>query len=67
MNELIQQVQQRVGLNEDQARRAVDVVLGFIKQRLPGPLAGQLDNYLKGGGESGGGLGSLGGLFDKSA
>ena len=30
--------------------KAVETVVGFLKDRLPGPLAGQLDNALDGGG-----------------
>jgi hypothetical protein len=51
MNELLNQVTERTGLSPDQAKAAVDVVLGFLKARLPAPLAGNLDS-LVGGGEN---------------
>lgn len=62
MEELIRQVAERTGISEAQAQTAVITVLGFIKGRLPEPLAGQLDGFL-GAGVSGaeGGLSSLGG------
>ena len=62
MEELIRQVAERTAISEAQAQTAVITVLGFIKGRLPEPLAGQLDGFL-GGGASGaeGGLGGLGG------
>ena len=62
MEELIRQVAERTGISEAQAQTAVTTVLGFLKNRLPEPLAGQLDGFL-GGGASGaeGGLGGLGG------
>ena len=46
-----QLVAQKTGIAEEQARTAVMTVLGFLKDRLPGPLAGQLDGIL--GGSSG--------------
>ena len=68
MDELIQQIQQRTGIDEAQARGAADTVLGFLKERLPAPIAGQIDGIV-GGGTSGtssnplsGGLGDLGKL-----
>ena len=65
MDELIQQVAQRTGLPAEQARQAAEAVIGFLKERLPAPLASQLDSVVKGGGA--GGLGniasSLGGMF----
>jgi uncharacterized protein (DUF2267 family) len=62
MNELVQLVAQKTGIAEDQARTAVMTVLGFLKERLPGPLAGQLDGLLGAGGraqDTGAGLGDL--------
>ncbi len=49
MDELVNQVAQRTGLAPDKARAAVDTVLGFLKARLPGPIASQLDSALSGG------------------
>ncbi len=66
MEELIRRVSEKTGISEDQARGAVDTVLGFLKEKLPAPVAGQLDNAVSGGGESGGlsGIaGSVGGMF----
>ncbi|CAN5647385.1 hypothetical protein BH23CHL6_BH23CHL6_00910 [soil metagenome] len=67
MDELIQQIQQRTGIDEAQARGAADTVLGFLKERLPAPIAGQIDGIVGGGGAAGaagnnplGGLGDLG-------
>jgi hypothetical protein len=63
MEELIRQVAERTGISEAQAQTAVITVLGFIKGRLPEPLAGQLDGFLGGGasGAEGGLVGGLGG------
>jgi hypothetical protein len=49
MDELVKQVTERTGISEAQARTAVDTVVGFLKQRLPEPLGGQLDSLLAGG------------------
>ena len=72
MEELIRQVSQRAGIDEGKARAAVETVVGFLKDKLPAPVAGQLDGVLGGGG-AGGGLadqagnlmGGLGGMFGK--
>jgi len=68
MDELIKQVTAKTGISEEQARTAVTTVIGFLKNKLPAPIAGQLDGVLGGEGSSAGGeLGDLaskaGGLF----
>jgi hypothetical protein len=74
MDELIKQVVERTGISEQQARGAVDTVLGFLKARLPEPIAGQLDGLASGAGSAAGGLadkagdllGGLGGMLGGS-
>ncbi|HYY95116.1 MAG TPA: hypothetical protein VE713_11420 [Pyrinomonadaceae bacterium] len=71
MDELIRQVVERTGISESQARTAVDTVVGFLKERLPAPIAGQVDNAVAGSAGVVGGiadkagdvLGGLGGMF----
>jgi hypothetical protein len=62
MDELIKIVSQKAGIPEDQAKLAVKAVLDFLKEKLPAPIASQIDGLL-----SGSGLGDiakgLGGLF----
>jgi hypothetical protein len=53
MNELIQQLKSRVGLDDEKANSAAQTVIEFLKQRLPAPVAGQLDSALSGGGIEG--------------
>jgi hypothetical protein len=60
MEELVRQVAERTGISEAQAQTAVITVLGFLKGRLPEPLAGHLDSFL--GNSAGGGNADLGGL-----
>ena len=71
MEELVRQVAQKTGIAEEQARTAVTTVIGFLKDRLPAPIAGQLDSVVAGGAGAVGGiadkagdvLGGLGGMF----
>ena len=67
MNEIIQRLIERTGLPEDKAAAAVDTVIGFLKEKLPAPVASQIDGLMSG--EPGmadklGGMGTnLGGMF----
>jgi len=62
MDELVKLVAQKTGISQDQARMAVEMVLKFIKEKLPAPLAGQIDGLLSGGNPSDL-LKNVGGLF----
>ncbi len=64
MDELVKLVAQKAGIPEDAARTAVNTVLGFLKEKLPAPLAGQIDGLLRGG-VSPDVLGGLGGILGK--
>jgi hypothetical protein len=70
MNEIIQRLIAKTGLSEEQAASAVQTVAGFLKEKLPAPIASQVDNVLGGSEASSGALGGLGGavggLFGKS-
>lgn len=46
MKTIVDLVVERTGISEEQARGAVDTVVGYLKQQLPAPIAGQLDNAL---------------------
>ncbi len=59
MDELVKLVVQKTGISEDQARQAVNVVLNFLKERLPAPIASQVDGAINNPGVAG----ALGGLF----
>jgi hypothetical protein len=66
MDELVELVAKKVGISKDQAQQAVEVVIGFLKDKLPEPLAGQIESALEGDlGGLGDVAGSLGGLFGK--
>jgi hypothetical protein len=49
MDELVKLVSQKAGISEAQSKTAVDVVVKFLKQKLPQPIAGQIDTVLAGG------------------
>ena len=53
MDEITQQVVDRTGLPEDQARAAVETTVGFLRDRLPEPARSMLDQALGGGQASG--------------
>ena len=73
MDELVDMVVKKTGLSQDDARKAVEVVLNTLKSKLPGPIASHLDSFISGG--MSGGMntiadeatemlkGKLGGLF----
>jgi hypothetical protein len=69
MDELIKRITEKTGISEDQARSAINTVSGFLKEKLPAPIAGQIDNVLGGGGMSdtlGNAASKLGGMFGSS-
>ena len=63
MDELVNLVVEKTGIPEAQAKAAVDVVIDFLKDRLPEPLDSQIDNLLEGGSLPDDLLQGLGGLF----
>jgi hypothetical protein len=69
MDEIIQRLVEKTGLPEDKARAAVDTVVGFLKEKLPAPVASQIDNLLTGetglGAKLGGMAQGLGGMFSR--
>lgn len=66
MDELIQKVSERAGINPEQARKAVDAVADFVKTKFPA-IGGHVDSLLKGegGGPLGNIAGKIGGLFGR--
>ena len=69
MDELIKRITEKTGISEDQARSAINTVSGFLKEKLPAPIAGQIDNVLSGGGMSdtlGNAASKIGGMFGSS-
>lgn len=52
MEELIKMITSKVGISEGQAKGAVDTVVSFLKDKLPGGLGGQVESFLQGKGGS---------------
>jgi hypothetical protein len=50
MDELVELVSEKTGIPEEQSRQAVEIVVGYLKDNLPKPIAGQIDKALSGGG-----------------
>lgn len=67
MDQLVKLVSDKVGISEKQAKQAVEVVMGFLKDKLPPQLAGTVDKALsdEGGGDLGDAANMLGGLLKK--
>ncbi len=62
MDELVDLVVEKTGISEEQARQAVEVVLDFVKDKLPKSLAERLDDIIEGG-KADDMLKGIGGLF----
>jgi uncharacterized protein (DUF2267 family) len=66
MDELIKMVSDKAGISEAQAKKAIEVVMGYLDDKLPEPIAGQVDAVLKGDMSGLGDLADgLGGLLGK--
>ena len=49
MDELINLITTKTGISEEQAQQVVTIVISFRKEKLPAPIATQVDNFLTGG------------------
>ncbi|MBX3084654.1 MAG: hypothetical protein KF716_23660 [Anaerolineae bacterium] len=47
MDELIKTVVSKTNLSEESVKKVIDEVVAFLKEKLPPPLAGQVDNMFK--------------------
>lgn len=67
MDDLIKQIQEKTGLPVDKAKDVIETVVGFVADKLPGPIGDQVKGFL--GGDTGGGDAGgedEGGLMDKA-
>lgn len=62
MDQLVNLVSERAGISNDSAETAVRTVLNFLKDRLPDPIAQQVDAVMAGG-AAGDALKGLGGML----
>ena len=68
MNELVQLVQQKTGLSPEMSQKVVETVVGYLKGKLPEPMAAGLDSLLGGAGDTaaaGDAAVDAGGMMDK--
>jgi hypothetical protein len=63
MQELIKLVSKKTGLSEELSKVAVDVVLDYLKKKLPAPVAVQVEAVLSGEGNLGAAANVIGGLL----
>ena len=49
MDELVKIVSKKTGISEALAKQAVEIVIGYLKRKLPAPVASQIDGILGGG------------------
>jgi hypothetical protein len=49
MDELVNLVVKKTGISQDDARKAVEVIVSALKSKLPGPIASHLDSFISGG------------------
>jgi len=47
MNELVNQIVKKTGISAAMATTIVNIVVGFLKKKLPAPIANQIDLVLK--------------------
>jgi hypothetical protein len=67
MNEIIHLVAQKTGLSEEKAQQATEVVINYLKDKLPGPLASQLNQLAGSGSSEGSKAGPLDRIFGEKA
>ena len=49
MDELVNLVVQKTGISQEDARKAVEVVVSELKSKLPAPIASRVDAFIAGG------------------
>lgn len=67
MEQIIQMIADKAGISPAQATTAVNTLMSFLKDKMPGGLGTQVESFIKGGGQGGdiaGGLkDKIGGMF----
>jgi hypothetical protein len=48
MNELVNLIVQKTGISQENAQKAAQTAIDFLKTKLPAPIAGQVDAVLAG-------------------
>ena len=63
MENLIKMVAEKTGISEEKATTAIQTVVSFLKDKMPGGIGSQLESFIKGGAGSMGDR--AGGIKDK--
>jgi hypothetical protein len=67
MEQLIKMVTEKTGISESQAKGAVETIVTFLKDKMPGGLGAQVESFIKGGSGATGDLtdikDKIGGVF----
>jgi hypothetical protein len=63
MDELVDLVVKKTGIPKETARTAVQVVLDYLKKKLPPPVGSAIDGFLSGKGDLAAAANLLGGLM----
>lgn len=58
MQDLIKMVTEKTGISESQAKSAVETVVSFLKDKMPGGLGSQVESFITGN------AGSIGNITD---
>ncbi len=69
MESIIKMISEKAGINEVQAKSAIEGVISYLKDKMPGGMGTQVESFIKGGGGSAGDMASglkdkLGGMFN---
>lgn len=54
MQDLVKKVSDTAGVTEEQAKKSIEVISGYMKERVPESFKSQIDNLVNGGTLSGG-------------
>jgi hypothetical protein len=65
MENITKTISERAGITEEQAKKALEVIIEVAKEKVPPAFQGMIDSLLKGEKPSGGLGGMLGGMFGK--
>lgn len=64
MDQLVSMISEKFGLPADKAEEVIGMVINFVGDKLPTPIASQVTGLLDGGGMAGGAADAVGGVMD---
>lgn len=65
MDQLVSMITEKFGLPADKAQEVIGMVINFVGDKLPEPIASQVTGLLDGDGMVGGAADAAGGMMDK--